>query len=711
MNPGARPSGRPIRRRRLPGLLLAYCGLVFACPTLGASNDDALWDIPLEELGQIRVVSIASGTETPLDKAAAVTSVISADDIAAIGANDLDQVLETVPGLHVNHSDQAFSPKYVFRGITSSNNPQALLLVNGIPVTTMMYGNRGNAWGGMPVKAIKRIEVIRGPGSALYGADAYSGVINIITKGPEDIGEGVLGGRIGSFDTRGGWLETAGTVGNMDVGLVLEYESTDGWRRTIGADAQTALDQQFGTSASLAPGPVNTGVDQLETRLELAGSQWTFRAGLQNRDDLGTGPGVAQALDPQGQFSSRRVNADFSYRWQDLAEGLDAEARVSYFNITQEPENDIVLYPPGAFGGAFPNGLIGSPGYKEHQLRLDVSAIYRGINNHRIHTGIGSFWADLYAVTERKNFNPDLSPKGAVVDVSGDPGEVWMPEEDRINYYAFIQDEWQFAQNWQLVSGIRFDRYSDFGSTVNPRAALIWATTDTMTTKLLYGRAFRAPSLNELYVANNPVALGNRELGAETIDTIELAFSHQPGADTFYGVNLFYYEIEDLITAVAVAGQVSQEYRNSGERRGHGAEFELGYQPMERLKVSANYAYQESTDKRRDAAVGEAPNHQLYGRLEWQATRVWMFATQANWVGEQERVGGDSRPPVDDYTTVSITVRATDFLPDWSFSLAAHNVFDADVRDPSPFAEPVPAIPGDFPMPGRELIAELQYRF
>ncbi|WP_300500310.1 Plug domain-containing protein, partial [Marinobacter sp.] len=83
--------------------------------------DDSLWDIPLEELGQIRVVSIASGTETPLDKAAAITSVINADDIAAMGATDLDQVLETVPGLHVNHSDQGFSPKYVFRGITSSN--------------------------------------------------------------------------------------------------------------------------------------------------------------------------------------------------------------------------------------------------------------------------------------------------------------------------------------------------------------------------------------------------------------------------------------------------------------------------------------------------------------------------------------------------------------------------------------------------------------
>ena len=701
----------PSQSRCAASLFIALGCLGASNLALGANDDDALWDTPLEELGQIRVVSIASGTETPLDKAAAVTSVISADDIAAIGATDLDQVLETIPGLHINHSDQAFSPKYVFRGITSSNNPQALMLVNGIPVTTMMYGNRGNAWGGMPVKSIKRIEVIRGPGSALYGADAYSGVIDIITKGPEDINDQALGGRVGSFDTQGGWFETAGKVGNVGTALILEYQTTDGWRRTIDSDAQTSQDQQSGTDASLAPGPVNTGVDQLDTRLELSGDKWIFRAGLQNRNNLGTGPGVSQALDPQGEFSSRRLSADFSYRWPDLFEDLETEARLSYFNITQKPENDIVLYPPGAFGGTFPDGLIGGPGYKEQQLRLDVSAVFKGIEDHRIQTGVGSFWADLYAVTERKNFNPDLSPKGEVVDVSDDPNEVWMPEEDRFNYYAFVQDEWQFAQNWQLVSGIRFDDYSDFGSTVNPRAALIWATTDTITSKLLYGRAFRAPSLNELYVDNNPVALGNRDLDAETIDTYELAFSHQLDSQTFYGINLFYYEIDDLITAMAVPGEVYQEYRNSGKRRGHGVEFEFGYRLLESLELVGNYAYQKSTDKRRDAPVGEAPNHQVYGRIEWQATPVWKVTTQVNWVGEQKRVKEDSREPVDDYTTVGLTVRAADFLPDWTFSLAAHNLFNADVRDPSPYADPVPAIPGDFPMSGRNIVAELEHRF
>lgn len=679
--------------------------------TNAVASDDSLWDIPLEELGQIRVVSIASGTETPLDKAAAITSVINADDIAAMGATDLDHVLETVPGLHVNHSDQAFSPKYVFRGITSSNNAQALLLINGIPTTTMMYGNRGNAWGGMPLKAIERIEVIRGPGSALYGADAYSGVISITTKNYQTINGQTVGGRIGSFDTQGAWLESGHQVGDIGISLVLEYQTTNGWDETIERDAQTNFDETFGTDASLAPGPVNTGVDQFDARFEMGGQQWTFRAGLQDRSNLGTGPGIAQALDPEGKFSSRRVNADYGYRWSDLAEGLDVEARISYFNITQDPENDIVLYPPGAFDGDFPDGLIGSPGYKENQARFDLSAIYRGFSNHRIHTGIGTFWADLYEVTERKNFNPDFSPKGSVVDVSDDPGEVWMPEEDRTNYYAFVQDEWQFAQNWQLVSGIRFDDYSDFGSTINPRAALIWATTDDITTKLLYGRAFRAPSLNELYVANNPVFLGNEDLDAETIDTFEIGVSHQITSQLLYGVNLFYYEIDDLINAVPISGLIATQYKNAGQRTGHGGELEVTYQAFEDLSLQANYAYQTAKDEGTGQSVGEAPNHQVYTRADWSISPRWLFSSQLNWVGKQKRTAADQREPVSDYVTVDMTLRTRGLWQGLDLSLSVRNIFDEDVRDPSPFADPVPPIPNDFPMPGRMVVGELSYSF
>lgn len=152
-------------------------------------------DPSLLAYGDQSTVSIATGSEQSLRRAPAVATVITAQDIAAMGATDLDEVLESVPGLHVSRNVQGYNPLYVIRGIYSEFNPQTLVLQNGVPMTMLFIGNRGNGWAGLPLENVARIEVIRGPGSALYGADAYSGVINIITKSAADVAGAEFGVR------------------------------------------------------------------------------------------------------------------------------------------------------------------------------------------------------------------------------------------------------------------------------------------------------------------------------------------------------------------------------------------------------------------------------------------------------------------------------------------------------------------------------------
>ena len=694
------------RKCSMLGLCLSLSSTLLLTDPALASGD--LWDMSLDELGKIRVTSIASGTQTPLDKAAAIATVITSDDIAAMGATDLDQVLETVPGLHVGRSDQDYTPKYIIRGITSTFNPQTLVLINGIPVTSLVFGNRGNAWGGMPIKSIARVEVIRGPGSALYGADAFSGVINIITKKHDELRGTQTGIRAGSFGTQATWLTHGGSYHGANVVFTLEAETTDGWKKIVEQDRQTLLDAAFNTHASLAPSHVNTMKDMVDARLDIAYQNSQLRLGYQGRSNLGSGVGYAQALDPSSRAASQRYNVDYSYNLKELAPNLDVDSRVSYYSITQEIKKDLVLFPAGAFGGAYPNGFIGNPGYKEENARLDVSALYTGIDSHLVRIGTGFNWDDVFEVTESKNFNANFSPRTNGVEDISDTAEIWLPEKQRTSYYLFVQDEWKLAQNWLATTGLRYDHFSDFGNTTNPRLALVWATTDKITTKLLYGKAFRAPSFNELFVTTNPLVLGDPKLKAETIDTYELAFSHQLSNQLLYTANIYRYNIKDFITYVPVSNGINQA-QNIGNRKGQGFELEADYSPIYNLRFLANYAYQQSIDKKTNADVGDAPNHQVYGRSEWTIASDWHFDSQITWVGKQKRVLGDSRTANDAYTMVDVTVRKQNVWLGLDVALSVRNLLDADVTEPSP--GPVVYLPKDFPMAGRSVYGELTYTF
>ena len=102
------------------------------------------------------------------------------------------------------------------------------MMVNGIPITNMLFGDRGQAWGGMPINNIARIEVIRGPGSAVYGADAVAGTINIITKTASDINGIEAGVTYGSYNSKQGWFLSGSQHSNWDVALAIQLQTTDG---------------------------------------------------------------------------------------------------------------------------------------------------------------------------------------------------------------------------------------------------------------------------------------------------------------------------------------------------------------------------------------------------------------------------------------------------------------------------------------------------
>ncbi|MDX1692902.1 MAG: TonB-dependent receptor, partial [Ketobacteraceae bacterium] len=607
---------------------------------------------------------------------------------------------------------QAYGPKYIIRGISSRYNPEVLVMFNGVPIKSSFVGNRSNLWAGMPVKSIERIEIIRGPGSALYGADAFSGVINIITKTAANIEHTRAGLIAGSFDTYGGFLQHRFEYEALRTGFVFEYVKTDGHRGTVREDAQTLFDEITGTDASLAPGSVNVSVTRTEFHGDFQLHDLVYKLSYQKRENIGTGIGLAQALDPNGRFESTRVLNDLRYH-SDFSENLKTELQLTYYYDTQEPVEDNLLYPPGAvLGGAFPNGVIGNPGYKEDQWRANIGFVYEGLSNHIVRAGFGGYWGDMYETTESKNFDASLSPRpGGLEDVS-DTDEEYLGENSEHSRYIYLQDEWRIQPGAVLTAGVRYDHYSNFGESYNPRLGLVLELNKNLTTRILYGEAFRAPSYVEQYITTNPVALGNKGLDPETIETSELAFTHTANDNFTHTLNFFYYEIDDFIDYEPVADTPARMAQNAGKRHGYGLEWDGHYQPGDTITVNANYAYQKSIDHNTDADVGEAPNHQAYLRVQWAFADNWRFTPQVLWVGDQGRAAGDDRSDTPAYTKVDLTLERTRWQETVDLKLTVKNLFDEDIREPSPGPAAgfdTAFVPGDFPQAGRSVVAELSW--
>ena len=663
------------------------------------SDDEA--DLALA-YGDKSVVSIATGLAQPLRRAPSVATVITAEDIRATAAVDLDDVLETVPGLHVSRSTQGYSPVYVIRGIHSDVNPHVLMLVNGAPMTVLLAGNRGFIWGGMPVENISRIEVIRGPGSALYGADAFSGVINIVTKSPQDIAGTQVGGRVGSFQSGDAWVLHGGQWGAVHVAAYLRKGTTDGSDRQVEADAQTGFDALFGTNASRAPGPLSLGYRSEDASVDFSLDHWRWRFGYTQRTDVGSGPGVAMALDPTGRNNSRRLSSDLTYQNSGLFPDWDVQAQLSY--MTYRERSDLVLFPAGAFGGGFPQGVLGSPEKWEQHSRLGLSATYSGWAKHRVRFGAGYAYEDMYRTRETKNFfqGPGLpTDLGEVQDVS-DTAPFLFPQIREVSH-LYVQDEWNFTTDWTLTAGLRRDRYSDFGSTTNPRFALVWDVAYNLTAKLIYGAAFRAPAFAELYNINNPVAIGNPNLKPETIQTVEAALIWQASPTLQLSSSLFEYRMKDIIRSSGTS------FANSGRQVGRGLELDMTWNASRALRISGNYAHQRSTDEITQQDAGNAPGDQFYARVDWRFSSQWRLNAQVNSVANRERLLGDTRGAIKDYTTVDLALSTQRVTAGWDVAFSVKNLFNADAREPSPAGVPFVSLPYDLPLPRRTFYVTATY--
>ncbi len=336
---------------------------------------------------------------------------------------------------------------------------------------------------------------------------------------------------------------------------------------------------------------LNTRYETLNGHLNLQRKHWDIGFWAFNSINAGTRAGSAGALDPNGSADGEQYLGDVRFSTEDWFDNWELMAHASYLQTDFQAQlqlfPDNALLPIGSDGNItsslrnsklvlFPDGYNLNLGRIEKIPSIEFSSVYNGLDNHILRFSSGFRYEEL-TISDSRNFGLGISMTlmcldGTLTRCTG-TRFAYSPNTHRTIWSLVAQDEWQFTNDWQLTAGVRYDNYSDFGGTVNPRVALVWDINEQLTTKWLYGKAFRAPTFSEQGNQNNPVLLGNKNLNPETIHTYEWAFDYRPFSSLRTGVNLYYYQIKDLIGV-----RRTFTFQNNGNQDGYGSELEWNWQ-------------------------------------------------------------------------------------------------------------------------------------
>ncbi|QQR72903.1 MAG: TonB-dependent receptor [Holophagales bacterium] len=654
-------------------------------------------DEPAGLVEEVLVVT-ASRTEQHLHDAPVTMSVIDAIEIEKTPADDAGDLLRNVPGLNVAQMS-ARDIQVSGRESTNSLATGQLVLLDGRSLYLDFFGFV--AWDFVPLdfSELKQVEVVRGPGSAVWGANAFSGVINLITKSPKEmVGTRLtLGG--GELGTMYGSLSHAGVSGKLGYKLSGAYYEQDPYERPSGVIPGT-------NPARTYPEFVNQGTAQpkfdigFDVELDEA-SNLDFALGYAGTDGIihtGIGP-----------FDMKKNTAlsfgKLDWNRQAMHVGL------FYNRLDGEAKNLLTVGPTGA-----PINFV---------FKTDTYNLEAGNTNL-----VGEKLLFTYGANARKNkFDLSIAPRG----------------DARDEYGAYLQGEFMFNDRWRWVIGGRYDNLDPIGGVFSPRTALVFAIEPQQTIRLSYGRAFRAPSVVNNYLQTSIISTlvpplapgypyfplvtnvtGNEDLVEEKTDAYDLGYLLTKGGTTF-SLSIYHNVQKDLadfyqsasytpqnpppgwiypafLLAVSPLNTLPREfsYRNIGEVINEGLEVGLSWRQRGPWSASANYSYQKDPKITGipEEELGKAPTHRANVALGWDGGTFFVnananYQSEAYWADVLSIQG-----TTDAFTMVNATIGLRLFDGRATLSIIGQNIFDEKLQQ---------HLFGD--IISRKVTGQLQFRF
>ncbi|HAO21367.1 MAG TPA: hypothetical protein DCQ37_13400 [Desulfobacteraceae bacterium] len=695
-------------------------------------------------------VTVATKTKMNIDDAPSVVSVITEEQIKNSGAKNLEEVLGQVAGIHL-HKDPSYPDTYIgIRGIRSMGNAGVKIMINGHSMENSLEQNI--TWTiAIPTDLIKKIEIIRGPGSALYGNAAMNGVINIITKDGKD--PSAVSAGYGSFDTYKGTAQLSYLKNDFSLFFFADHIKSNGDPQLIEKDAASAM---FPPGASLAPGYSNEDFS-CSTFFTKLSYKNVYLTGLMRDDKRKNPAGISLALTDENNIPDKGAFAEAGYEGA-LTDKIRLSAKAYYdygmqkltYEIFDQKTAALFDFPKGQSVMAYPESQTDKFGSEimttvsvSDSLEFVLGTSLEYVKTHSIKSIDNANITEKPIVLDGVTYMP-MEYFGGVRDIS-DSYNYLDPDRTKRRIYAFYaQGTWNMMKAFSLsesigktlmlTAGLRYDNYDDVGDTLNPRLGFVYAPNNTLFFKLLYGEAFRAPGFDELYYTNNPSVSGNPNLKSETVRTMEMLGGIHLTEHITATLDFFRIEKKDAIRIY------NSHYLGRGEVESQGVEGEIrasfdkhryGYFNVTFQKVK-DVTHDVITDIGGTAYTQQEVNGDIYSQImanlgvnthisRYVNANVWL-----HYIGSTDRIGTmrftsdktdpdgtveklDKRNPTESYALMnfSLVFHNFDFAKGWELQLTGYNIFDTDYTDP----ESSKNLFYDTPRSGRSFFGKISYTF
>jgi iron complex outermembrane receptor protein len=627
-------------------------------------------------------------------KSPSIMSVISARQIKQMGFRTLVDVLKIVPGFYIS-MDETGEREIAVRGVLDDASQKVKVLIDGHSINDVWRGGAMWNFDDLPVENIKRIEIIRGPGSALYGQNAFLAVVNIITKDTDDIDGIQLTASGGSFDTQNYNILFGKEYGDLKISGFLDYFDTEGFSKGIDQDIL------FPATFSKSPGRSHNRKEKTDLNLKLSYQNLKLNTKYmkKRRKDY---IGVGDALNDETTLRDTYIFAELTYQFS-IGEKLNIIPKVYYDQYNYDPFFE--QRPDGFTSGAavYPDGIKGQLRFKQRTIGFDNQVNYKLFKDNELTFGFQYEWIHQHDIHFSKNSHPITNaPLSSVTDFSHN-----LPFTRRATrqiWALYLQDEWNITKDIDLIVGVRHDQFTRFGGTTNPRVGVIWRFLENAHFKFLFATAFKAPSFQEMFLANNSVKVGNTKLDPEKINTYEIGLGYNFTSHIKGSMNYFFNRIRDRI--VVDTGS-PRKFQNSGGARIKGVEAELTADFGNDNYFFANYTYQDAEDTRMRNRLPFVPEHSAnlginVGLWKYVNANVTTFIS-----GSRPRESGDTRDNLPSQALVNLTLIGKNFWDNFEIKGSVFNLFDKSYDDPAPKN----TVSTDYPQQGRSFIFELRYKF